>query len=75
MEAQMIADAAAAGRAARGDRDGANTQWVSEEVARYTRDAYNDERAYIMSQSAFEDVVRASGGELQSRVEGEMRRE
>ena len=30
--------------------------------------------AYIMFQSAFEDVVRASGGEFSMRVEGELPR-
>jgi hypothetical protein len=75
IQAQLMADAAAAGRAARGDKEGAKTIWASEEVARYTRDAYNDERAYIMFQSAFEDVVKASNGELPNRVEGEMPRE
>jgi hypothetical protein len=71
----LAADAACAGRAARGEASGTETVRVSEEVARYTRDAYNDEMAYIMFQSAFEDVVRESCGELGMRVEGELPRE
>jgi ribulose-5-phosphate 4-epimerase/fuculose-1-phosphate aldolase len=74
IQAQLMADAAAAGRAARGEEKGSKTIWASEEVARYTRDAYNDEMAYIMFQSGFQDVVRASQGELQATVAGEMPR-
>ena len=75
IQAQLMADAAAAGRAARGESTGVDTIKASEEVANYTRDIYNDEMAYIMFQSAFEDVVKASRGELALRVEGELPRE
>lgn len=75
IQAQLLADAAAGGRKARGDSTGTETIKVSEAEAEYTRNIYNDEMTYIMFQSAFEDVVRASGGELASRVEGEVGRE
>lgn len=74
IQAQLMADAAVAGRKARGETTGIETIKASEEVANYTREIYNDEMAYIMFQSAFEDVVRASGGELGMRVEGELAR-
>ena len=69
-----MADAAAAGRRARGETKGTETIKVTPEVAEYTRNIYNDEMAYIMFQSAFEDVVKASRGELPMRVEGELPR-
>jgi ribulose-5-phosphate 4-epimerase/fuculose-1-phosphate aldolase len=75
IQAQLLADAAAGGRKASGEETGTQTIKVGEEEARYTRDLYNDEMVYIMFQSAFEDVVRGSGGELGWRVEGEMARE
>ncbi|RVX70848.1 hypothetical protein B0A52_06004 [Exophiala mesophila] len=67
IQAQLLADAACAGR-------GTQTIKVSPEAAEYTRSNYNDEMIYIMFQSAFEDVVRASNGELPSNVQGEIRR-
>jgi ribulose-5-phosphate 4-epimerase/fuculose-1-phosphate aldolase len=64
IQAQLLADAAAAGR-------GTPTIKVSHEDAEYTRRIYTDEMEYTMFQSAFEDVVRASNGELPLHVEGE----
>ncbi|KIW79871.1 hypothetical protein Z517_06486 [Fonsecaea pedrosoi CBS 271.37] len=67
IQAQLLADAAAAGR-------GTKTIKVGHEEAEFTRKTYNDEMVYIMFQSAFEDVIRASNGELPSHVLGEIRR-
>lgn len=75
IQAQLLADAAAGGRAARGQKTGTETIKVSEEEAEYTRNIYNDEMTYIMFQSSFEDVVRESRGELSLRVEGELARQ
>jgi hypothetical protein len=75
IQAQLIADAAAGGRAAYGAKTGTTTIKVSEQEAEYTRNIYNDEMTYIMFQSSFEDVVRASNGELSMRVEGEIGRD
>lgn len=68
IQAQMLADTAAAAR-------GIKTIKVNEEAADYSRSNYTDEMAYIMFQSAFEDVVRASNGELSFHVRGELPRE
>jgi len=68
IQAQMLADTAAAAR-------GIKTIRVSEEAADYSRKNYTDEMTYIMFQSAFEDVVRASNGELTFHVRGELPRE
>ncbi|KAI1308585.1 class II aldolase/adducin domain-containing protein [Xylaria venustula] len=57
IQAQLLADAAAAGR-------GTKTIKVGYEEATYTRRIYTDETEYNMFQSGFEDVVRASNGEL-----------
>jgi hypothetical protein len=85
IEAQLMADAAAAGR-------GTKTVKVSHEQATYTRNVYTDEMTYIMFQSwyelstsprewietnwlnSFEDVVRASNGELSMHTQGELPR-
>lgn len=64
----MLADTAAAAR-------GIKTIKVSEEAADYSRKNYTDEMTYIMFQSAFEDVVKASHGELSFHVPGELPRE
>ncbi|KAL6247051.1 hypothetical protein RBB50_006359 [Rhinocladiella similis] len=64
IQAQLLADAACAGR-------GSTTIKVGHEEAEYTRNTYNDEMVYIMFQSAFEDVVKASNGELAMHVQGE----
>jgi ribulose-5-phosphate 4-epimerase/fuculose-1-phosphate aldolase len=45
IQAQLLADAACAGR-------GTQTVKVSHEEAEYTRNVYNDEMVYIMFQSA-----------------------
>ncbi|KAK7890799.1 hypothetical protein LTR67_008009 [Exophiala xenobiotica] len=68
IQAQLLADAACAGR-------GTKTVKVGHEEASYTRNSYNDEMAYIMFQSAFEDVIKASHGELPMHVQGEIPRE
>ncbi|KAJ5605361.1 hypothetical protein N7510_010515 [Penicillium lagena] len=57
IEAQLLADAA-------GKNRGWDTIKVGHEEAEYTRKVYWDELEYITFQSAFEDTVRASGGEL-----------
>ncbi|RSL44427.1 hypothetical protein CEP54_014693 [Fusarium duplospermum] len=57
IQAQVLVDAAAAGR-------GTPTITVGHEEAQFTRRLYRDEMEYIMFQSCFEDVVRASNGEL-----------
>jgi ribulose-5-phosphate 4-epimerase/fuculose-1-phosphate aldolase len=57
IEAQLLADAA-------GKNRGWETIKVPHEEAEYTRKVYWDELEYITFQPAFEDVVRASGGEL-----------
>ena len=75
IQAQLMADAAAAGRRARGESTGTETIKVDPKTADYTQKIYNDEMLYIMFQSAFEDIVKASGGELTMRVEGELPRE
>lgn len=93
IQAQLLADAACAGR-------GSTTIKVGHEEAEYTRNTYNDEMVYIMFQSAyvttvlfvshplipldfwlmfidsygFEDVVKASNGELPMHVQGEIPR-
>ena len=67
IQAQLMADAAAAGR-------GKATVKISHEAAEYTRRVYTDEMEYNMFQSAFEDVVRASNGELPMHVAGEQPR-
>jgi ribulose-5-phosphate 4-epimerase/fuculose-1-phosphate aldolase len=67
MESQLMADAAAAGH-------GGQTVKVPGEVAEYSRSRYTDEMTYIMFQSCFEDVVRASNGELPFTVPGELQR-
>lgn len=83
IQAQLAADAAAAGR-------GTQTIKVSHEEAEYTRRVYTDEMEYVMFQSwwvsvddtfwgvlmicSFEDVVRASNGELPFHVDGEIPR-
>lgn len=64
----MLADTAAAAR-------GIETIKVSEEAADYSRKNYTDEMTYIMFQSAFEDVVKASNGDLSFSVPGELPRE
>lgn len=64
----MMADTAAAARGIKPIR-------VNEEAADYSRKNYTDEMTYIMFQSAFEDVVRASNGELSLYVRGELPRE
>lgn len=68
IEAQLQADAAAAGR-------GSSTIKVGHEEAEYSRRLYTDEMTYVMFQSCFEDVVRESGGELGMHVKGELARE
>ncbi|KAK5023907.1 hypothetical protein LTS07_009033 [Exophiala sideris] len=68
IQAQLLADAACAGR-------GTSTIKIAHEEAEYTRNTYNDEMVYIMFQSAFEDVVRASNGEFPMHVQGEIPRE
>lgn len=68
VQAQMLADTAAAAR-------GIETIKVSEEAADYSRKNYTDEMTYIMFQSAFEDIVKASNGELTFHVPGELPRE
>lgn len=67
IQAQLMADAACAGR-------GTQTIKVGHEEAQYTHDTYNDEMTWIMFQSAFEDVVKASNGELTMHVPGEIPR-
>jgi len=67
IQAQLMADAAAAGR-------GTPTIKVGHEEAEYTRRIYTDEMEYNMFQSQFEDVVRASNGELSMLSGGEMPR-
>jgi hypothetical protein len=67
IESQLLADAAAAGR-------GTPTIKVDHETALYTRRVYTDEMEYCMFQSQFEDVIRASNGELPMHVEGEIPR-
>lgn len=57
IEAQLLADAA-------GKNRGWETIKVPHEEAEYTRKVYWDELEYITFQPAYEDVVRASGGEL-----------
>ena len=64
----MMADTMAAAR-------GIKTVKVSEEAADYSRKNYTDEMTYIMFQSAFEDVVKASNGELSFHVPGELPRQ
>lgn len=68
IQAQMMADQTAFAR-------GIKTIKVSEEAADYSRKNYTDEMTYIMFQSAFEDVVKASNGELSSHVQGELPRD
>ena len=65
--AQLLADAAAAGR-------GTPTIKVDHETAQYTFRIYTDEMEYCMFQSSFEDVVRGSNGELPMHVDGEIPR-
>jgi ribulose-5-phosphate 4-epimerase/fuculose-1-phosphate aldolase len=72
IQAQLMADAALAGRVA-AELDGGRVL-VDDETARYTEAIYNDEMLWIMQQSAFEDVVRASDGKLSWGVEGEIQR-
>ena len=67
IQAQLLADAAAAGRKT-------STIKIGHEEALFSRNLYNDEMVYIMFQSAFEDVIRASNGELPMHVQGEIRR-
>ncbi|OAA60589.1 Class II aldolase/adducin [Niveomyces insectorum RCEF 264] len=67
IQAQLLADAAAAGR-------GTPTIKVGHVEAQYTRRIYTDEMEYVMFQSCFEDVVRASNGELPMTVPGEIPR-
>ncbi|OAG42681.1 hypothetical protein AYO21_02964 [Fonsecaea monophora] len=67
IQTRLLADAAATGR-------GTKTIKVGHEEAEFTRKTYNDEMVYIMFQSAFEDVIRASNGELPSHVLVEIRR-
>jgi hypothetical protein len=67
IQAQLMADAAAAGR-------GIKTIKVGHEEAEYTRRVYTDEMTYIMFQSAFEDTVMASNGELSMTTGGELPR-
>ena len=67
IEAQLLADAAAAGR-------GTPTIKVDHETAQYTFRIYTDEMEYCMFQSSFEDVVRGSNGELPMHVDGEIPR-
>jgi ribulose-5-phosphate 4-epimerase/fuculose-1-phosphate aldolase len=67
IQAQLMADAAAAGR-------GRPTIKISHEEALYTRRVHTDEMEYNMFQSAFEDVVKASNGEFPMKVEGELER-
>lgn len=68
IQAQMLADTAAAAR-------GIKPILVNEEAADFSRKNYTDEMTYIMFQSAFEDVVKASHGELSFHVPGELPRE
>jgi len=65
IQAQLMADAAAAGR-------GCETIKVDHETAEYTRRIYTDEMEYCMFQSQFEDVVWSSNGELQMLSGGEV---
>jgi hypothetical protein len=67
IEAQLLADAAAAGR-------GTPTIKVDHETALYTRRVSTDEMEYCMFQSQFEDVVSASNGVLPMHVDGEIPR-
>lgn len=67
MEAQLMADAACAGR-------GTKTIKIGHKEAVWTRDTYNDERTWIMFQSCVEDVIRSSNGELPMHVQGELKR-
>ncbi|VUC34841.1 unnamed protein product [Clonostachys rosea] len=67
IQAQLLADAAAAGR-------GTPTIKVSHEAAQFTHRVPTDEMEYVMFQSCFEDVVRASNGELKMHVPGELPR-
>lgn len=67
IQAQLLADAAAAGR-------GKPTVKIDHEDALYTRRVHTDEMEYNMIQSAFEDVVKASNGVLPMKVEGEVER-
>lgn len=64
IEAQLMADAAAAGR-------GCETIKIPHEVAEYTRRVYTDEMEYNMFQSQFEEVIRESHGELSMLSGGE----
>lgn len=57
IQAQLLADAA-------GKNRGWDTIKIGHEEADYTRRVYWDELEYITFQPAFEDIVRASGGEL-----------
>lgn len=67
IEAQLLADAAAAGR-------GTKTIKASEEDAEFSRRLYTDEMEYGMFQSCFEDMVKASNGALPMHVRGELPR-
>ncbi|CAG9972463.1 unnamed protein product [Clonostachys byssicola] len=67
IQAQLLADAAAAGR-------GTPTIKVSHEAAQFTHRVPTDEMEYVMFQSCFEDAVRASNGELKMHVDGELPR-
>lgn len=68
IQAQLLADAAAAGR----DRPKIK---VGHEDALYTRRVHTDEMEYTMFQFAFGDVVEASRGEIPMQVQGELSRE